>query len=216
MVTAQPKPKPALETAAVIPPADPIVINLPKGFLTDDLLIEIAVLNEPLRFERSPEGALEISPPPGTLSGSRGFRIATQIESWSLDGGGGWVLGAGSGFSLPNHAARDADASWVSDERLVDIQTDDEGLWLVCPDLVVEVRSRGQQVSRQQEKMQEWMAAGARLGWLIDPFTGDGEAWIYREGSESPQRLVRPDSLNGEDVAEGLSVSLSRVWRSSD
>lgn len=61
--------------------------------------------------------------------------------------------------------------------------------------------------------MQEWMASGARLGWLIDVYTGEGEVWVYRQGDSEPERLERPDSLSGEAVAEGLIVDLTRVWR---
>ena len=139
--------------------------------------------------------------------------IAFQIMNWAHEHRNGEALGAGAGFRLITSAARDPDAAWLSNQRLSEVDTDDEGLWSVCPDLIVEVRSRGQTVLRQQEKMQEWMAAGARLGWLIDPFTNDGEVWIYRQGESEPERLERPESLNGEDVAEGLTVDLARVWR---
>ena len=192
---------------------DPIVLRMPVGVLTDALLISISNCNEPLHFERSPEGALEISPPPGTPSGRRSGRIFAQILQWSDEEESGESFPSGSGFSLSIGSARDADSAWVSNERLQDAGTDSEGLWDVCPDLVVEVRSKGQTIRRQQEKMEEWMAAGARLGWLIDPFTDDGIAWIYRDESDEPERLERPDSLNGEDVAEGLTVDLAKVWR---
>ena len=192
---------------------DPIVLRMPEGVLTDAFLIEISNCNEPLHFERSPEGALEISPPPGTPSGRRSGRIFAQILQWSDEEERGESFPSGSGFSLSIGSARDADSAWVSNERLQDASTDSEGLWDVCPDLVVEVRSKGQTIRKQQEKMEEWMAAGARLGWLIDPFTADGIAWIYREGTDEPERLERPDSLSGEDVAEGLTVDLAKVWR---
>ena len=192
---------------------DPIVLRMPEGVLTDAFLIEISNCNEPLHFERSPEGALEISPPPGTPSGRRSGRIFAQILQWSDEEERGESFPSGSGFSLSIGSARDADSAWVSNERLQDASTDSEGLWDVCPDLVVEVRSKGQTIRKQQEKMEEWMAAGARLGWLIDPFTDDGIAWIYREGTDEPERLERPDSLSGEVVAEGLTVDLAKVWR---
>ena len=192
---------------------DPIVLRMPEGVLTDAFLIEISNCNEPLHFERSPEGALEISPPPGTPSGRRSGRIFAQILQWSDEEERGESFPSGSGFSLSIGSARDADSAWVSNERLQDASTDSEGLWDVCPDLVVEVRSKGQTIRKQQEKMEEWMAAGARLGWLIDPFTDDGIAWIYREGTDEPERLERPESLSGEDVAGGLTVDLAKVWR---
>ena len=110
-------------------------------------------------------------------------------------------------------SARDPDAAWLSNERLQEIDTENEGIWAVCPDLVVEVRSPGQTLRNQQEKMREWMEAGARLGWLIDPFSDEGVAWVYRAGAAEPDRLERPSALRGEEVAEGLTVDLAKVWR---
>ena len=213
MVQAAIKPESATWPEDLLLPGDPVVLRLPAGVLTDELLIEISDLNEPLHFERSPEGALELSPPPGTLSGRRGSRIAAQIMNWADEHGNGEGFAAASGFRLATSAARDPDAAWISNERLNDVDTDDEGLWSVCPDLIVEVRSRGQTVRRQQEKMQEWMESGARLGWLIDVYTAEGEVWVYRQGESAPERFERPDTLSGEDVAEGLTVDLTRVWR---
>lgn len=213
MVQAAVEPKPVTRSAEAEPAGDPIVLRLPEGLLTDDLLINIAILNETLRFERSPEGALEISPPPATLSGRRGGRIFAQLLAWSDATQNGESFPSGSGFSLPIGSARDADSSWVSNERLRSADTDSEGLWQVCPDLIVEVRSRGQTIRTQQEKMDGWMSAGARLGWLIDVYTEAGQVWVYREGVADPERLDRPDTLSGEDVADGLVVDLTRVWR---
>ena len=134
---------------------------------------------------------------------------------WSVSGGGGQSIAGNAGFSLQVGSLRDPDTSWLSDERLADIDITSEEYWQVCPDLIVEVRSRGQTVRKQQEKMEEWMRAGARLGWLIDPFTDDGVAWIYRAGADEPERQARPDTLSGENVAEGLVVELANIWRRS-
>ena len=48
------------------------------------------------------------------------------------------------------------------------------------------------------------------LGWLIDPFRN--VVLVYRPDAE-PEQLVRPASLSGEDVCEGLEVSLERIWK---
>ena len=193
--------------------AEPIVVDFPEGVLTDDLLLAIAGANYFWRFARNAEGGLEIVPPPGTRSGSRGGTIANQIMNWADGHGGGLGFAAGSGFHLPSGAVKDPDCAWLSPSRLAQIDATNERIWRVCPDLIVEVRSPGQRVSKQKEKMDEWMVAGARLGWLIDPFTGEGEVWVYREGADEPEFLERPESMSGEDVADGLIVELSRVWR---
>ena len=57
--------------------------------------------------------------------------------------------------------------------------------------------------------MTEWIANGALLGWLVDPYREVVE--VYRPGAEV-EVLDRPDSLNGEDVCDGLIVDLAPVW----
>lgn len=59
--------------------------------------------------------------------------------------------------------------------------------------------------------MERWIRYGALLGWLVDP---QSEAvWIYRPGKD-PEQMQRPDELQGEDVCEGLVVSVARIWDS--
>lgn len=214
MVSAPAKPQAvAPEVSSPIAPGDPLVIALPEGLLTDDLLIELSCLNDGWCFERNCEGGLEVSFPASSMSGVRGAIIYDQIRDWSTATGDGRALPSGGGYSLSIGSAREPDACWFSSDRFAAVDLSAEGYWPVCPDLIVEVRSKGQTILRQQGKMQEWMAAGARLGWLIDVFSGEGEVWVYREGAAEPERLERPDSLSGEDVAEGLTVDLSNVWR---
>ena len=212
MVSAPSKPKAVPEQIVPTWDGDPLVIQFPAECLTSDLLLQISNLNDDLCFELLSDGRLEISFPANPLSDSRSGEMYAQILSWASDG---HVSSSSAGFLLNRKPDQvlSPDASWTSAERLTAVIIRDEGYWQVCPDLVVEVRSAGQSIRKQQEKMQEWMRAGARLGWLIDPFTDDGVAWIYREGAEQPERQPRPDSLSGEDVAEGLIVDLAKVWR---
>ena len=57
--------------------------------------------------------------------------------------------------------------------------------------------------------MAEWIQAGVRLGWLIDPY--DRSVWIYRANGDVVQ-LDDPPELSGEEVCEGLVVDMSLVW----
>ena len=83
----------------------------------------------------------------------------------------------------------------------------------LCPAFVVEVRSPGDSLLAQQERMENWIHLGVRLGWLVDE---RGESvWIYRPGSE-PERQIRPKQLSGEDVLEGLTVDCTRIWAMAD
>ena len=185
----------------------PLELKLPDCWdPTDDALIELARLNEPWRFELTAQRELVIMSPEGRGSSKRGMRIGSQIEVWSL-GGGGEVLGPDMGIRLEDGSLKMPNVAWISDERLDD---DDEGLLSRCPDLVVEIVSKSDSEDRQLAKMNTWIANGALLGWLIDPFRDT--VTRFRPG-KAPEKLERPDALSGEDVCEGLEVSLERIWK---
>ena len=56
--------------------------------------------------------------------------------------------------------------------------------------------------------MREYIAQGARLGWLIDPLGGTAE--IYRPG-RPVERLAKPTTLSGEDVLPGFVLDLKGI-----
>ncbi len=57
--------------------------------------------------------------------------------------------------------------------------------------------------------MQEYMDNGARLGWLIDPRNKWVE--IYRPG-QAVETLQNPDTLSGESILPGFTLSLKRIF----
>jgi len=57
--------------------------------------------------------------------------------------------------------------------------------------------------------MKEYIANGARLGWLIDPKNKRVE--IYRQNQDA-EVLDNPVTLSGEDVLPGFALDLSEVW----
>ena len=67
------------------------------------------------------------------------------------------------------------DAAWLSPEQLADYAASGR-TWLVrfCPHFVAEVMSRTDRPSAARRKMEEYIANGGRLGWLIDPFRHAG------------------------------------------
>ena len=79
----------------------------------------------------------------------------------------------------------------------------------LCPDFVVELRSRSDRLSVLQAKMEEYMANGARLGWLLDPL--EQRAHIYRPGVQ-PEILDKPDSLSAEPELPGFTLDLTQIW----
>jgi len=189
-----------------------ISIQLPKAIALQVSLEQfevLAVANRDLRLERTAAGELIVNPPTGWESGQRNFNINGQIARWFEENEElGAAFDSSTGFILPNGAIRSPDASWVSQERWQALA--EKGTFAkICPDFVVELRSKSDRFSELQAKMREYMDNGTRLGWLIDPQNHQVE--IYRFGEEV-EVLVNPSELSGEDVLPGFVLDLKRVW----
>ena len=83
--------------------------------------------------------------------------------------------------TLPDDSMRSPDAAWVSSSRL-DPLMDEEGdrFAPLCPEFVVELRSASDLLPDVAAKMEQWMANGAKLAWLIDPQLK--RVTVYRAG----------------------------------
>jgi Uma2 family endonuclease len=58
-------------------------------------------------------------------------------------------------------------------------------------------------------KMEEYVANGAQLGWLID--APGRRVYLYRPGA-AVERLEAPPTLSGEPVLPGFVLDLRLVW----
>ena len=206
--------RPELDLSAPLPNEfgfEYIEIRLPAEWaLTEAAFLELCDLNEGWDFEAAAE-TLVILPPTGLDDSELTMSIGAEVVNWRRSGGDGRIGGAAGLVHLPGGTLRAPDVSWTSPARMERRRDDYDGeLIPVCPDFVVEVRNASDSVSRQQEKMQPWLAYGVRLGWLIDAYSET--VWIYREGQDEPEELDKPAQLSGEDILPGLVVEMSRIW----
>ncbi|MGJ3250848.1 MAG: Uma2 family endonuclease, partial [Elainellaceae cyanobacterium] len=176
-----------------------ISIDLPSFIglhVNDDQFKALADANRDLRLERTAQGELVVNPPTGGETGERNWSISGEIYLWWRSAGEpGRGFDSSSGFALPNGAIRSPDAAWVAEDRWNRLTTEQRsGIVPLCPDFVVELRSPSDGRSTLQNKMQEYISNGARLGWLIDP--QERRVDIYRPGVEV-ERLDDPAELSG-------------------
>ncbi|MGI2908777.1 Uma2 family endonuclease [Tolypothrix sp. VBCCA 56010] len=177
--------------------------------LTDEQYFQLCQNNRDYRFESTAEGELLIMPPTGSETGNRNIELAYQLQAWSRQNNLGKAFDSSTGFTLPNGAKRSPDASWVKIERWNALTPEQQQSFApICPDFVVELRSRTDSLKELQEKMQEYIDNGANLGWLIDRKNKQVE--IYRPGKEV-EILENPASLSGEDVLPGFVLDLTPI-----
>ncbi|MEZ2247929.1 Uma2 family endonuclease [Microcoleus sp.] len=186
-------------------------ITIPQTFkVTHEQFQQIAAVNRDLRLERTATGELIIMAPTGSETGNRNLDIEGQLWLWNRQTKLGVAFNSSSGFKLPNGADRSPDASWVKLERWQTLTPKErEGFAPLCPDFVVELRSKSDNMEPLREKMREYMANGARLGWLIDRKNQKVE--IYRQ-NQDVEILDSPSTLSGEDVLPGFVLDLTDVW----
>jgi Uma2 family endonuclease len=181
----------------------------PRAPLTDRLFLRLCRANPDLRLERTATGELIIMPPAGSGSGGRNLKVAQQLANWVDASGLGVAFDSSAGFTLSNGAIRSPDASWVARDRWDALTPDEqEGFAPLCPDFVVELRSPTDRLPDLREKMREYRAQGARLGWLIDPKRKVVEVYRPRRHVEV---LTAPVTLSGEGVLPGFVLDLKGI-----
>src|SRR6266567_4550493 len=165
----------------------------PAASMTADELLQAHMPNKRTELVR---GALRVREPPGAMHG----RVRHT--------GAGALFAAETGFKLETDpdTVRAPDVAFVRRERVPPADT--TGYAELAPDLVVEVLSPGDRPGEVLAKVADWLSAGTRLVWVVDPLRR--LARVYRhDGTETI--VTSEESLDGEDVLPGFSCPLATV-----
>jgi Uma2 family endonuclease len=184
------------------------ILNLdPITTLTRAQFYQLCQANPELQLERSPKRELIIVTPVGGESGNQEASLIARVVVWNEQTKLGVVFSSSTIFSLPGGGDRSPDVAWVQLERWQALsQEEREGFPPICPDFAIELRSRTDRLKPLQNKMQEYLASGLRLGWLINPQNKQVE--IYRAGQEV-EVVAMPVVLSGEEVLPGFSLEVN-------
>ena len=184
----------------------PIILNLKNVGLSDEQFYQLCLVNQNWQLERTVKGELVIMSPVGGISGNREADLITDLNLWNRQTQLGRVFSSSTIFRLPEGGDRSPDAAWVANERWESLTPEEQEKFPpICPDFVIELRSRTDSLSQLQEKMQEYLNSGLRLGWLINPQAQQVE--IYRP-NQTVEIVQLPVSLSGEDTLPGFVLNL--------
>jgi Uma2 family endonuclease len=181
-----------------------MILSLDRVNLTDDQFYRLCEANPTTPLERSASGGLVIMSPVGGESGEREADLITDLALWNRQTKLGKVFSSSTMFKLPGGGDRSPDAAWVELSRWNALTPEEQaGFPPLCPDFVIELRSKTDALPPLQDKMQEYLASGLRLGWLINPKGQTVE--IYRPNS-AMETVPFPASLSGEAVLPGFEL----------
>lgn len=186
-----------------------VILNLePILRLNDEQFYQLCMANKDLNLELNATGELIIVPPVGGESGNQEADLITDLNIWNRKTKLGIVFSSSTIFQLPNGAKRSPDVAWVKLERWEALTPEQRKKFPpLTPDFVIELRSESDRLKTLQDKMQEYLENGLRLGWLINP--QDEQVEIYR--LQQPVQVVQiPSKLSGEEILPGFELQVEK------
>jgi Uma2 family endonuclease len=154
-------------------------------------------------------GEIIVMSPSGYESDEVASEFSAQLRNWVRPRQLGRVTGAGAGFILPNSDTRAPDVSFVRAERL---RRSPKSYAELAPDLMVEVKSPTDNLTKLREKIQSFLSQGTSIGLLIvliDPETHTLE--VYRP-NQAAVVLRDGDVLTLPDLLPGWEVAITDLW----
>lgn len=132
--------------------------------------------------------------------------LAQHVKANNL----GIVFGAETGFKIAENpdTVLAPDVAFISRERIPESGIPKK-YWPGAPDLAVEVLSPGDTIREVEQKIGQWLNAGALLVWTVNP--KHRTVTVHRALKDS-STLSEDDELDGNDVVPGFRCRVSEIF----
>ena len=177
-----------------------------RRWTADDLM---ALPSGEWRYELV-EGELKVMSPAGSRHGQIIMVIAALLGPYVRARSLGVLFSPDTGFQLTSNpdTVRAPDVSFVSAARISETGVPD-GYFRGAPDLAVEVISPTDRLQEVEDKVAEYLAAGARLVWVVSP--KHRRVAVHALGLPS-RILERDDRLDGGEVVPGFECLVRELF----
>jgi Uma2 family endonuclease len=183
-----------------------------KGILSDSMsdkeFYDFCQQNELFHIERDENKQIIIMPPTNANTGIRNADLLGELVLWNKKQKLGVCFDSSTGFTLPDGSVRSPDVSWMAIERWSQLsETEKNEFPPVCPDFVIELKSKSDNLKILTNKMNKWIENGCSLAWLINP--ENKTVFIYRKDGTVDKVTGFDNIVSGEDVLPGFELDLS-------
>ena len=153
-------------------------------------------------------GKLVMMNPTGHEHGRVALNLGGEIRNHVRAHGLGTAYAAGTGFLLARRpdTVRAPDVAFVRSGREASMSG---GFFPGPPDLAVEVLSPDDRPREVREKIAEWLEAGTKAVWVVDP--RKRTVALHEPGAE-PRVLREADTLRGGEVLPGFAVAVRDIF----
>ncbi|MEI7665366.1 MAG: Uma2 family endonuclease [Synechococcaceae cyanobacterium ELA263] len=191
-------------------------LQLPADLcLSPEQFAAVCAANPDAVLELDAAGYLIHMTPTGGETGARNSRLLMRLLVWADQTGGWQLFDSSTGFRLPDGSVFSPDASLLRLERWQALTPEQRRSFPpLCPELVVELASPGDQGPRAlnalRRKMKAYQANGAQLGWLLIPEQQAVEIW---PAVGEPHPMAAVTHLDGAGLLPGLRIELQEIWQ---
>lgn len=142
----------------------------------------------------------------GAITGNLHTILGSFIRQKRL----GKVFGAETGFQLAADpdTVRAPDFAFISNQRIPK-KLPKTSYWPGAPDLAVEVLSPSDRTGEVDEKITEWLTAGAQAVWVVDPKL---QIVTIHEPGKPAQIRSAGETLQGDPVVPGFSCAVDELF----
>jgi Uma2 family endonuclease len=177
--------------------------------LTDEEFEKLCAANDLVKLERTKEGKIIVNAPTGGDTGDGNSEINYQLRAWWKRHLQGRVFDSNTGFFLADGSSLSPDASYATAEQMRGLTKEDRKHFLrFTPAFVIELLSVSDSLPQAKKKVEAWMANGAKLGWLVDPYNRN--VMVYEPGQAA--RVETADKVAGSGPIMGFELDLASVW----
>lgn len=156
------------------------------------------------------KGELITMSPAGSEHGVVIMNLAAPLAQYVKANNLGIVFGAETGFIIEENpdTVLAPDVAFISREHIPESGIPKK-YWPGAPDLAVEVLSPGDTTREVEKKVNQWLTAGARVVWTVNP---KQKSVTVHHASKETSTFSETDELDGEDIVPGFRCRVSEIF----